>query len=195
MLIGGRSAATDNRIVSTREFLSTASYLSQRDYTLSVLGRRAPWLQPAEREEVVQEAFATMLEKVRKGLIDPAQMHPAQVRAYVVRTALNKALDEGKRAWRRRVTSLEHEDDSIDECAHPEQELDARVEQERVRKIVAGLSDRQQAIVKLRFYFDRTPEQISRHLGVTQRTYRYELERAKRTIRDRYRWSELEEAA
>jgi RNA polymerase sigma factor (sigma-70 family) len=175
--------------------LSLSTYRHQRDYTLAVLARRCPWLQPPEREEMVQEAYATLLEKERHGLIEPARMHPSQVRAYIVQTALHKALDERKRAWRRRVGPLDEEAEVVDEGSTPEADLDARVEAERAREIVAGLSERQQVIVKLRFYLDHTPQQISQHLGVTQRTYRRELELAKRKIRDRYGTQQLDEAA
>jgi RNA polymerase sigma factor (sigma-70 family) len=144
---------------------------------------------------MVQEAYATLMAKQRDGLLDTERMHPSQVRAYIARTALHKALDEGKRAWRRRVAPLDHAEDAIDERRAPEAELDALLEAERLREILAVLSDRQQAIVKLRFYMDQTPQQIIRRLGVTERTYRRELERAKRTIRDRYTWEDLGEAA
>src|SRR5262249_42428295 len=46
--------------------------------------------------------------------------------------------------------------------------------------------ERQQVIVKLRFFFDRTPEEIQRYLGVTERVYRRELERAMRQVAERF---------
>jgi RNA polymerase sigma factor (sigma-70 family) len=175
--------------------LSTRSYAEQRDYTLAALARRCPWLQVAEREEMVQEAYAVALEKERLGLVDLSGMHPSQVRAYITQIALYKALDEGKRAWRRRLTPLDDEGDAVDLGAPPDERLLADVERDRVRKLVAGLPVRQQAILRLRFHDERTPRQISRQLGVSERIYRRELERAKRRIRDRYGWEDLDSAA
>lgn len=79
-----------------------ASYAEHRQYVLAVLGRRCRWLQPDEREALLHDAYAVMLEKARDGALDLDAMHDLQVRAYLTQTALNKALDEGKRAERTR---------------------------------------------------------------------------------------------
>jgi RNA polymerase sigma factor (sigma-70 family) len=163
-------------------------YEQHRDYLLRFLAWRAPWLEPCEREAILHDAYAVFLEKQRDGVLDVSSMGPPQVRAYLAHTARHKALDEGKRAGRRRSVPLDTSRAS--DFASAEMSLEdlvaARVDTERIRQVLAELPERQQIVIKLRFFFDRRPEDIQRHLGVTERTYRRLLERAMRTLADRY---------
>jgi hypothetical protein len=115
-------------------------------------------------------------------------MGASQLRAYWTQTALNKAMDEGKRAGRRRFVSLDDEDlgiDPVDPGREIPDQLADSFDGARIREIVAELPERQQVIIKLRFFLDRTPVEIQRHMGVTERVYRRELERATRQIAER----------
>lgn len=162
-------------------------YEEQRDYVLAVLRRRCGWLAPDEREAVFHDAYAVLLEKERDGELDTAEMHGNQLRAYLTQTALFKALDEGKRAERNRSEPL---DDAgafeADEARPIEDSISAEMEGARVREIVQELPRRRAAIVKLRFFFERSPDEIQDLLGVSSRVYRRELERAVKQIADRY---------
>lgn len=164
-------------------------YEQHREYVLAVLRRRCGWLDPTDREALLHDAYAVFLEKQRDQQLDVSMMRPPQIRAYLTQTALNKAMDEGKRAGRRRSVSLDDDDLGLDP-ADPEKELDehlaARLDEARVREIVAELPERQQLVIKLRFFFDRAPLEIQRYLGVTERVYRRELERATRHLAERY---------
>jgi RNA polymerase sigma factor (sigma-70 family) len=163
------------------------AYEQNRDYVLSVLGRRCRWLADDEREAALHDAYAVLLEKERDGRLDTAEMHPNQLRAYFTQTALNKALDEGKRADRRRVEPLgERAFAEPDPGLAPEELASASLESARMREIVGELPERAQTIVKLRFYFDRSPEEIQGYLGISERAYRRELERAMRRIAEIY---------
>lgn len=166
--------------------VSATPYEQHRGYVLAVLGRRCGWLDASEREELLHDAYAVFLEKQRDGKLDRDAMRPQQVRAYLTQTALNKALDEGRRARRR--TSVELEEGLDVAAGEPTAEdlLSEHWDGARLREIVAELPERQQAIVKLRFFFDRTPEEIQRYLGVTERVYRRELERAMRLVATRF---------
>jgi len=154
---------------------------------LAVLARRCGWLGEDERESIFHDAYVVFLQKQADGELQTAGMHPRRVRAYLVRTALNKALDEGKRAERRRSEPIgERALREVDGAPAPEELAFARLESARLREIVAELPDRGQTVVKLRFYFDRTPEEIQRFLGLSERVYRRELERAMRHVAERY---------
>ncbi len=172
--------------MATAAPVAPSPYELHREYVLSILSRRCRWLDAADREAMLHDAYAVMLEKQRDGALDLAVMHSAQVRAYLVQTALHKALDEGKRAGRKRAVPLEH-DDYVDESGlAPDERLDADIDSARMREIIAELPERQQTIVKLRFFFDRSPLEIQRYLDVTERVYRRELERAMQQISERY---------
>jgi RNA polymerase sigma factor (sigma-70 family) len=162
-------------------------YEQHRDYVLAVLSRRCAWLTREEREETFHEAYTVVLEKQRDGALELEAMAPEQVRAFLTQTAINKGLDEGKRVGRKRSVEL---DDAAfaepDTGRAPDELAAADMDSARVREIIGELPARQQAIVKLRFFFDRTPGEIQRSLGITERAYRRELERAMRHVSDRY---------
>jgi RNA polymerase sigma factor (sigma-70 family) len=165
-----------------------ATYEDHRDYVLSVLRRRCRWLDSDEREAVFHDAYALMLEKERDGRLDAAAMHPRQLRAYFAQTAINKALDEGKRAERRLAEPIgERALAAPDPAVAPDDLAAASMDSARMREIVGELPERAQTIVKLRFYFDRTPEEIQGYLRISERAYRRELERALRKIAEVYR--------
>jgi len=167
----------------------TSAYVDHRSYVLSVLGRRCRWLDPDDREAVFHDAYAVMLEKDRDGAIDLATLHPLQTRAFLVRTALNKALDEGKRAWRKRSVALQDDDDGeafVDRQGPVEDLIANATDRARLLEIISELPERQQTIIKLRFFFDREPGEIQRYLDLTERSYRRELERAMRHVAERF---------
>jgi RNA polymerase sigma factor (sigma-70 family) len=160
-----------------------------REYVLGVLRRRCRWLDASDHEALLHDAYAVFLEKERDGQLDSRAMRPFQVRAYLTQTALNKAMDEGKRAGRRRSVSLDDELlglDPADPGREPDEQLAAQFDDARVREIVAELPERQQLVIKLRFFFNRTPQEIQRYMGITERVYRRELERATRRLAERF---------
>jgi RNA polymerase sigma factor (sigma-70 family) len=162
-------------------------YAVHREYVLSVLGSRCRWLGTDEREALFHDAYVVMLEKERDGELETATMHPSQVRAYLTQTAIFKALDEGKRVERKRTEPLGEEIVAQpDPGAEPAEVAAANLDTARVREIVAELPARGQAIVKLRFFLDRTPEEIQRMLAISPRAYRRELERAMRYVSQQY---------
>jgi RNA polymerase sigma factor (sigma-70 family) len=163
--------------------LSPSSYRQQRAHVLSVLARRCGWLDDTEREGLLHDAYAVILEKQRAGLLDLELMHPAQLRAYLTQTALHKALDESKRACRRRSAPLEDGTTLLEEDEPlPEERLAVLMDRLEVRELLADLPERQRTIVGLRFYYDQTPEEIRRQLAVSSRVYRREFERGMRTL-------------
>jgi RNA polymerase sigma factor (sigma-70 family) len=167
--------------------VSPDAYREHRDYVLAVLARRCGWLRPADREAILHDAYLVLLEKERDGTLDPAAMSPRELRAYLVQTAINKTLNEGQRAEHRRTEPLgEAALAAHDPRRPPDEHAAASLDRARLREIVAELPRRRQAIVKLRFFFERTPEEIQRYLGITERAYRRELERAMRQIAEQY---------
>jgi len=166
---------------------AVTAYEEHRTYVLAVLARRCGWLALDEREAIYHDANLVLLEKERDGVLVPSAMHRNQVRAYLTQTAINKGLDEGGRAERTRSVPLE--DDVLampDAGRSPDELAAANLDGTRVREIVGELPPRQQAIIKLRFFLDRRPDEIQDSMGISERVYRRELERALRHISERY---------
>lgn len=161
-------------------------YEQHRDYVLAVLARRCRWLEVDEREAMLHEAYAVFLQKQRDGVLDAEAMRPQQVRAYLTQTAINKAMDDGSRARRTRSVALEEAGGLEVPDQRPEvvDRLERSYDADRVREIVDDLPARQQAVVKLRFFLDLTPTEIQQYLGITERVYRREVERALKALSD-----------
>ena len=125
-----------------------------------------------------------LLEKLETGALDAADMPLPQVRAYLTQTAINKALDQGKRSSRRRSVSLDR--DGCAELRSPEPEIEERViareDARRLGDAITRLPERRQKVLKLRYYLGFEPDQIQRRLGVSRDVYRHELERGTRAV-------------
>jgi DNA-directed RNA polymerase specialized sigma24 family protein len=119
------------------------THAEHRGYVLRALAWRTPWLAPTEREAILHDAYALLLAKHRDGALDVDSMLSRQLRAYLVQAALNKAMDERKRAARRRAMSLDDEQQRLDP-PDPAQGLCERVasalDAAHVREIIAELS-------------------------------------------------------
>lgn len=170
---------------STPTSSNTATYYQEhRRYVLSVLSRRCRWLEPSRREDLLHDAFVVLLEKHQNGVLQIDLMPPGQVRAYLTQTALHKALDERKRASRRRSVSLDAEEQG--ELSSTEATIEERViardDARRLSDAVADLPERRRRVVKLRYYLGYGPQQVQRQLGVSRDVYRHELERGTRAV-------------
>ena len=163
---------------------SSISYAEDRRYVLSVLGRRCDWLDRSQLEDVFHDAYLVLLEKRESGALDTASMPRPQVRAYLTQTAINKALEQGRRSSRRRSVSLDRDDCS--ELRSPEAGIEERVivreDARRVSRAITRLPERRRQVLKLRYYLGLEPDQIQRRLGVSRDVYRHELERGTRAV-------------
>lgn len=176
---------------------ASTPYEDHRDYVLGVLATRCRWVSPGDREALYHEAYASMLDLERSGQLEPRAMHPRQVRAYLSKAAIHKALDERKSAERCLTAPL---DENAVNRPDPSRPVDERVvgmlDSGAIREIVSELSRRQQAVVQLRFCLELEPTEVQRLLHISARAYRKELERAVRQIAARYelvregRWCE-----
>jgi RNA polymerase sigma factor (sigma-70 family) len=168
---------------------STAThYQEHRRYVLSVLSRRCGWLEPSRREDLLHDAFVVLLEKQQSGALQLDLMPPGQVRAYLTQTALHKALDERKRASRRRSVSLDAEEQGELSSTEPsiEERVIARDDTRRLGDAVAHLPERRRRVIKLRYFLGYGPQQVQRQLGVSRDVYRHELERGTRAVIQAY---------
>jgi RNA polymerase sigma factor (sigma-70 family) len=162
---------------------SAARYRGDRRYVIGVLARRCRWLDGGGLEDVFHDAYLVLLEKAEAGMLE-GEMGPPQVRAYLTRTAINKALDHGRRSRRRRAMSLDRDDCA--ELRSPEPEIEERVivreDARRVGDAMTTLPERRQKVLGLRYLLGLDPDQIQRRLGLSRDVYRHELERGTRAV-------------
>jgi RNA polymerase sigma factor (sigma-70 family) len=181
--------------VATKE--AATPYEQHYGYVLGVLAGRCPWVPRSDRQALYHEAYAAMLELERAGRLDPAEMHPRQLRVYLAKAAVRNALDERKRAETRLTVPL---GPAAENRADPARPVDERVagalDAQAIRELLAELVPRQRAVLQLRFALELEPVEIQRLLGISARAYRKDLERGVRQLSGRYelvregRWCE-----
>jgi RNA polymerase sigma factor (sigma-70 family) len=164
-------------------------YELHREYVLKVIAKRCRWIAPSDREALLHDAYVVLLEKLHDGRLALAQMDDPQIRAYLPRTALHKALDERKRTGRRPSIPLDAGEDNegttielSSQEPSVEQQAFAHEQHTRLREELAAMPRRRQLVLAMRWWLGDTPNEIQRQLGVTERVYRRELERGTRVL-------------
>ena len=173
------------------------AYQQHRGSVMGALARRCPWVSPADRESLFHDAYTALLERERAGKLDPERMHPRELRAYLVTSAIHKALDERKSAERQRTVPLDLQAHDRGDGSEPlEERAVGALDAAAIRSSSPSCPQRRQAVLKLRFYLGLEPAEIQSLLAISGRAYRKELERAVRQVAGRYelvrtgRWCE-----
>ncbi len=172
----------------------SSPYETHKEHVLAVLGRRCRWLDPADREAAFHDAYEVYLSGERSGRLTPMNGH--ELRTFLTRAAINKALDQGKAAERRHTVGFDAALSHPDEAEPVEERVADASERVPVREIVEALTERQRAIIKLRFWLGLSAEQTRGFLRISNRAYRKDFERAMHTVGERYelvregRWCE-----
>jgi RNA polymerase sigma factor (sigma-70 family) len=167
---------------------TAAAYERWKPDALVVLRTRCPWLPPDDREAAYHDAFATLLEKHREGALDIGAMHQLQVRGYLMTAVVHRALRIAARAEFRRTEPVEDPTAGLTDPAAPiDEQVVRHAEAIAIREIVEELPERRRAVIKLRFWLDRSPDEIQSFLRISERAYRKELERAFRQLAERLR--------
>lgn len=134
--------------------------------------------------EVVQETFVRAYQNAARW--DPA----SAVEPWLVRIAINHAIDRYRRGRRRRRAEepLDQADRDRDprlaaEEPSPERQVLGREVAERIDSALRSLPERQRAVFVLRHYEERSLEEIARTLDLSLGTVKSSLHRAVRRLR------------
>jgi RNA polymerase sigma-70 factor (ECF subfamily) len=136
---------------------------------------------PEDALDVVQECFVKAFQNA--GRWDGA----AEAGPWLARIAVNLSIDRWRRNKRRQATFTplaegDHEGVlAVD--GGPERPLAAREAHERLQAALAGLPDRQRAVVVLRHYQELSLEEIAQTLGMSLGTVKSSLHRALHRLR------------
>jgi RNA polymerase sigma-70 factor (ECF subfamily) len=149
---------------------------------LLTLKLRAKLRSAAQVEDARQETFVRVLAALKQkgGLESPAAL------GAFVNGVCNNVLFETYRAGSR-VTPLDEEHDEPDE-QRPTAELTLIAAQERakVREALAGLTPKDQEILRLLFFEERDKDEVCRTLNVDRNYLRVLLHRAKTHFKERF---------
>ena len=84
-----------------------------------------------------------MLELERAGRLDPAEMHPRQLRVYLAKAAVRNALDERKRAETRLTVPLGPAAENRADPARPvDERVAAALDAQTIRELLGELAPR-----------------------------------------------------
>jgi RNA polymerase sigma-70 factor (ECF subfamily) len=155
-----------------------AHFVAYFDQLLRIL-LRARMLPPDRVEDLTQETFRRVLVAIRR---EGAVRQPERFGAFVNSICKN-ALHELERAGRR-VQPLEDEHFEMpDQLPDAQSALVSRESREQVRRILAGMPDRDRELLREIFFLEKDKDEICRERGVDREYLRVLVHRAKSRFR------------
>ena len=133
-------------------------------------------------EDVQQETFARVL----RGIAEHRIAQPERLGAFVNAVCSN-VLREHYRSTRREIPTDDRFADTIPDPAIRAPDALAQVQmQQEIRKILADLTEKDQALMKALFLEERDKDEVCRDFGVTRQYLRVLIYRAKQSFKARY---------
>jgi RNA polymerase sigma-70 factor (ECF subfamily) len=141
-------------------------------------------------EDIYQEGFRIVLEKIRRGDV----REPEKLSGFVCGVARNLVIDHFRRATRQENNAVIDEAVSIPHPAPDQlQELLRKEKADLVRQVLKGMSNERDIQALYRFYIaDDDKEQICADLGLTSLHFNRVLHRARERFRELYEQAMLD---
>jgi RNA polymerase sigma-70 factor (ECF subfamily) len=141
-------------------------------------------------EDIHQEGFRIVLEKIRRGDV----REPEKLSGFVCGVARNLVIDHFRRATRQENNAVIDEAVSIPHPAPDQlQELLRKEKADLVRQVLKGMSNERDIQALYRFYIaDDDKEQICADLGLTSLHFNRVLHRARERFRELYEQAMLD---
>jgi len=114
----------------------------------------------------------------------------AKFSTWLFSIARNMVIDYYRVSGRRETTSLEEATEISSRDLSPEEELEKKVELERLQVCLVELSKEEQEIIRLKFGAELNNRQIAKMLGLSETNVGTKLYRAVRKLRDSFQESE-----
>jgi RNA polymerase sigma-70 factor (ECF subfamily) len=133
-------------------------------------------------EDVQQETFA----RVFRGIAEHRIAQPERLGAFVNAVCTNVLREEYRSTWRE-VPAPDAFADAIPDPAMGATDALAQLQmQQEVRQVLAGLSKKDQGLMKAMFLDERDKDEVCRDFGVTRQYLRVLIYRAKQSFKARY---------
>lgn len=133
-------------------------------------------------EDVISEACLALIEKIEI----LTQLECPALRAYIVSTIRNTALNFVKRLSRQRKRTLDDPDLAFETIADEKAQVDSGIllndEVERVTRAILQLPESEQKVMQMKFYDNMSNDEIALNLGVKAESVRKYIVRARRHI-------------
>ena len=172
-------------VIMTMEDEDNREYMTRlyRDYQALML--KTAWEYSQESgtvEDIVSDSCVALIQHLNqlKAMDKPA------LRAYIVITVRNKALDDLRRQALRRknfVTMDENTLDSLEETTSFERKLSLRQEMETVREAIANLPADEQDVLCMKFFRHMTDKEIAARMETAENRVRVLIMRSRKKLK------------
>ena len=172
-------------VIMTMEDEDNRGYMTRlyRDYQALMLKTAWEYSQDsATVEDIVSDSCVSLIQHLNqlKAMDKPA------LRAYIVITVRNKALDDLRRQALRRknfVTMDENTLDSLEETTSFERKLSLRQEMETVREAIANLPADEQDVLRMKFFRHMTDKEIAACMEIAENRVRVLIMRSRKKLK------------
>jgi len=172
-------------VIMTMEDGDNREYMTRlyRDYQALMLKTAWEYSQDsATVEDIVSDSCVSLIQHLNqlKAMDKPA------LRAYIVITVRNKALDDLRRQALRRkkfVTMDENTLDSLEETTSFERKLSLRQEMETVREAIANLPADEQDVLRMKFFRHMTDKEIAACMEIAENRVRVLIMRSRKKLK------------
>lgn len=172
-------------VIMTMEDEDNREYMTRlyRDYQALMLKTAWEYSQDsATVEDIVSDSCVSLVQHLNqlKAMDKPA------LRAYIVITVRNKALDDLRRQALRRknfVTMDENTLDSLEETTSFERKLSLRQEMETVREAIANLPADEQDVLRMKFFRHMTDKEIAARMEIAENRVRVLIMRSRKKLK------------
>lgn len=172
-------------VIMTMEDEDNREYMTRlyRDYQALMLKTAWEYSQDSGTvEDIVSDSCVALIQHLNqlKAMDKPA------LRAYIVITVRNKALDDLRRQALRRknfVTMDENTLDSLEETTSFERKLSLRQELETVREAIANLPADEQDVLRMKFFRHMTDKEIAARMEIAENRVRVLIMRSRKKLK------------
>ena len=172
-------------VIMTMEDEDNREYMTRlyRDYQALMLKTAWEYSQDSGTvEDIVSDSCVALIQHLNqlKAMDKPA------LRAYIVITVRNKALDDLRRQALRRknfVTMDENTLDSLEETTSFERKLSLRQEMETVREAIANLPADEQDVLRMKFFRHMTDKEIAACMEIAENRVRVLIMRSRKKLK------------
>jgi len=133
---------------------------------------------PATQAESIQEVFTRALERLKQ-LRDPTRFRP-----WLLQISRNVVIDGQRSKAKSPVVDDDMEDESLASDPTPAELTELSELSRLVDGCISGLSKRDATAVAMVTYFDFTPTEVAKALGMTPNAAKVAIHRARRRMRD-----------